>query len=127
MTDLNATSSNPQAGNGAPRHALAATLSAPEPAPVAAVYFEDRKDQPSIFDLVNALDGVCSALDAEQINFNDHDQLERISMLSTAARVLARQLNQRWADKPLTKKQLGAAREAQIAWAKLNQQAGGAA
>jgi hypothetical protein len=98
----------------------------PQPAaslPVLPVYFEHPEGEPSILSLLQALEGVCSALDAEQITFDDHEQMERIGGLSTAASILARQLSGRWTSKPLTKKQLEAARKHQADWAKLKQQA----
>jgi hypothetical protein len=82
------------------------------------VYFESVPDDPSIFSLVNALEGVCTALDRMQPMVGDPDDLDHIAQLSCAAQVLASQLRHRWyGGTPPTKRQLTEARKAQQEWA----------
>jgi hypothetical protein len=83
---------------------------------VDAVYFETRTIEPVVEHLIFALEGVCSALDAEQLSFEDEDQLNRIANLSCAARILARQLHDRMTSKPPTRRQLDATRKAAANW-----------
>jgi hypothetical protein len=90
----------------------------PEPIPVVAEYFERPEGSPSVLDYLIALDGVCSALNAEQINFEDHDQIERIGGMGTAAHILASQLWHRYyaQTKPLSKRTLEKRRRQQAEW-----------
>lgn len=93
---------------------------------VAPVYFRTDPAQPSILDVVNALDGVCSTMDANTPNFNDHDELNRMCNLATAARILSGQLVSRWeGGKPPTRRQIEAARKASDDWRKLCETAAG--
>ena len=64
----------------------------PKPAPIEAAYFERPEGSPSVLTPLIALNGVCATLEAEQVHFNDHAQLERIEGLGVAAGVLARDL-----------------------------------
>jgi hypothetical protein len=90
----------------------------PDPVPVEAAYFERPQGSPPVLDLIIALDGVCSALNAEQINFEDHDQIERIGGMGTAAHILASQLWHRYyaQTKPLSKRTLEKRRRQQAEW-----------
>lgn len=53
--------------------AMATRPASPKPRPVELAYFEALDGQPRVSELILALDGVCSALDAEQISFDDHE------------------------------------------------------
>ncbi len=87
---------------------------------VEAVYFETSEGQSSIFELVNGLEGVCTALDNMHPTVGDGDALEHIAQLSCAARALSSQLNRRWyGRKPPTRRQLEAVRKASSDWQRL--------
>lgn len=88
------------------------------PIPVDPVYFENPKGAPAIMDLLVGLDGVCEALHMEQISYNDHAQLDRISSMSTAVFILASQLRDRFYGnrKPPSWRVLAETRKAQAEW-----------
>jgi hypothetical protein len=88
------------------------------------IYFETDEGQPSIYELVNGLDGVCSALDRMQPAVGDADDLQHIAQLSCAASILARQLSDRWyGSKPPSRRQIEAARKASDDFGRLREAA----
>jgi hypothetical protein len=71
------------------------------PSKAQAVYFSCPDDEPPVSQLIFALEGVCSTLDADaQDGFNDFDHMCRIGNLATAARILASQLLNRMTAAP---------------------------
>lgn len=65
---------------------------------IKAEYFETCDGQPSILDLLIALDGAGASLasQASSVNLNDHDEIERMGDLGVAVGILAKQIRNRY-------------------------------
>lgn len=72
----------------------------PELPPLVCLYFEQRAEQPDVGRLIFALRGVTEALDREQQQAGNLEQMNRIANLATAAWILAEQLGERMAEGP---------------------------
>ena len=69
--------------------------------PTVAVYFDQRANQPEIGRVIFALRGVTEAMDREQQQAGNMEQLNRMANLATAAAILAEQLGDRMTSGPI--------------------------